>query len=84
MARNIGSTFDTISAAREATSCGRHQLGTCGGQEPDVDSWDSWQRPYVSDQPMVWQHDVFHVDGTPYRAREVELLKSLTSGEETR
>jgi len=41
--------------------------------------WDSWQRPYVTSQPAVWQHDVFHPDGTPYRKREVEIIRSLTS-----
>jgi hypothetical protein len=28
----------------------------------------------------VWQHDVFHPDGKPYREREVEIIRSLTSG----
>ena len=38
MARNIGSTFDTIlPIAREAPRR-RHQLGPCGRQEPDLDS----------------------------------------------
>jgi hypothetical protein len=32
----------------------------------------------VTDQPMVWQHDVFHTDGTPYRQREVEIIRELT------
>jgi hypothetical protein len=26
----------------------------------------------------VWQHDVFHTDGTPYRQREVEIIRELT------
>jgi hypothetical protein len=26
----------------------------------------------------VWQHDVFHPDGTPYRQREVEIIRTLT------
>jgi hypothetical protein len=29
---------------------------------------------------MVWQHDVFRSDGTPYRQREVEIIRNLTSG----
>jgi hypothetical protein len=41
--------------------------------------WDSWQRPYVLEQPPIWFHDVFHPDGTPYRQREAELIRSLTS-----
>jgi hypothetical protein len=32
---------------------------------------DSWQRPYVLRPPVVWFHDLFHPNGTPYRAREI-------------
>jgi len=39
--------------------------------------WDSWQRPYVLEQPPVWFHDVFHPDGTPYREREAELIRDF-------
>jgi hypothetical protein len=28
---------------------------------------------------MLWQHDVFHPDGTPYRQREIEIIRNLTS-----
>jgi hypothetical protein len=34
----------------------------------------------VTDKPATWQHDVFHPDGKPYREREVEIIRSLTSG----
>jgi hypothetical protein len=34
----------------------------------------------VDHQPTIWFHDVFHPDGTPYRQREVEIIRSLTSG----
>jgi hypothetical protein len=27
---------------------------------------------------MLWFHDVFRKDGTPYNEKEVELIKSLT------
>ena len=30
------------------------------------------------DQPVLWFHDVFHVDGTPYRQHEAELIRQLT------
>jgi hypothetical protein len=42
--------------------------------------WDSWQHPYVEDQPAIWFHDVFYADGKPYRQREVDLIRSLTGG----
>jgi hypothetical protein len=39
--------------------------------------WDSWQRFYVLEQPAAWFHDVLHADGTPYRQREMDLIRSL-------
>ena len=40
--------------------------------------WDSWQRPYTLQAPLVWFHDLLHRDGTPYREREAEMLRELT------
>ena len=41
--------------------------------------WDSWRRPYVLEPPPVWFHEVFYPDGRPYREREIEIIRSLTS-----
>jgi len=35
--------------------------------------------PYALEQPAAWFHDVLHADGTPYRQREVDLIRKLTS-----
>jgi hypothetical protein len=40
--------------------------------------WDSWQHPYVREQPAVWFHEVLHADGTPYLAEEAALFRRLT------
>jgi hypothetical protein len=79
MARNIGSTFDTILPLAKKYHVGAINWGLVAGKSQTWIPWDSWQRPYVSDQPMVWQHDVFYPDGRPYREREVEIIKALTS-----
>jgi hypothetical protein len=79
MARNIGSTFDTILPIAKREHVGAINWGLVAGKSQTWIPWDSWQRPYVSDQPMTWQHDVFHPEGTPYREREVEIIKSLTT-----
>jgi hypothetical protein len=34
----------------------------------------------VLEQPPIWFHDVFHPDGTPYRQREADIIRNLTSG----
>jgi hypothetical protein len=83
MARNIGSTFDTILPIARQHHVGAINWGLVAGKSQTWIPWDSWQRPYVSDQPAVWQHDVFHADGKPYRQREVEIIRSLTSGKST-
>jgi hypothetical protein len=80
MARNIGSTFDTILPIARQHHVGAINWGLVAGKSQTWIPWDSWQHPYVSDQPAVWQHDVFHADGTPYRQREVEIIRNLTSG----
>jgi len=80
MARNIGSTFDTILPIAKREHVGAINWGLVAGKSQTWIPWDSWQRPYVTDQPMTWQHDVFYADGKPYREREVEIIKALTSG----
>ncbi|MGA8669585.1 MAG: 1,4-beta-xylanase [Terracidiphilus sp.] len=79
MARNIGSTFDTVLPIAKREHVGAINWGLVAGKSQTWIPWDSWQRPYVSDQPAIWQHDVFHPDGKPYREREVELIRNLTT-----
>jgi hypothetical protein len=80
MARNIGSTFDTILPIARQNHVGAINWGLVAGRSQTWIPWDSWQHPYISEQPAVWQHDVFHADGTPYRQRELEIIRNLTSG----
>ena len=79
MARNIGSTFDTILPIAKEHHVGAINWGLVAGKSQTWIPWDSCQRPYVNEQPAVWQHDVFHADGTPYRQREVEMIRKLTA-----
>ena len=81
MARNIGSTFDTILPLAKKYHVGAINWGLVAGKSQTWIPWDSWQRPYVTDQPTLWQHDVFHPDGKPYREREAEIIRSLTAAE---
>ncbi len=79
MARGAGSTFDTILPIAHKYRVGAINWGLVAGKSQTYLPWDSWQRPYVNEQPTVWFHDVFHTDGKPYREREVEIIRSLTS-----
>ena len=79
MARGAGSTFDTILPIASREHVGAINWGFVAGKTQTYFPWDSWKRPYVEDPPTVWFHDVFHPDGTLYRVREGEIIRSLTA-----
>ena len=79
MARGAGSTFDTVLPVARKYRVGAINWGLVAGRSQTYLPWDSWRRPYVAEKPTVWFHDVFHPDGKPYRQREVEIIRSLTS-----
>jgi hypothetical protein len=79
MARGNGSTFDTILPIAEKYRVAAINWGFVKGKSQTNLPWDSWTRPYVLTQPNVWHHDIFLPDGKPYREREVEIIKALTS-----
>ena len=78
MARGAGSTFDTVLPVAKKYHVAAINWGLVAGKSQTYLPWDSWQHPYVLEQPPVWFHDVFHPDGTPYRQREAEIFRSLT------
>jgi hypothetical protein len=78
MARGNGSTFDTILPIAKQYHVAAINWGFVAGKTQTYLPWDSWQRPYVLTQPAVWFHEVFRQDDTPYRQREVDLIRELT------
>jgi hypothetical protein len=79
MARGAGSLFDTVLPIAKKYRVAAINWGLVAGKSQTYLPWDSWQRPYVDRQPTIWFHDVFHSDGKPYREREVEIIRNLTS-----
>ena len=79
MARGVGSLFDTILPIAQKHRVAAINWGLVQGKTQTHLPWDSWYRPYTLQQPTVWFHEVFHPDGTPYRQREAELIRSLTA-----
>jgi hypothetical protein len=75
MARGVGSLFDTILPVAKQFRVGAINWGFVAGKTQTYLPWDSWQRPYVLEQPPVWFHDIFYADGKPYRQREVEIIR---------
>jgi hypothetical protein len=78
MARTVGSTIDQILPLAKKNRVAAFNWGLVDGKEQTRYPWDSWQHPYVSAEPPVWLHDIFHADGTPYRAREIEIIRALS------
>lgn len=78
MARGVGSLFDTILPIAKREHVGAINWGFVAGKTQTYLPWDSWQRPYVLEKPPVWFHDIFYPDGTPYRPREVKIIRELT------
>ncbi len=79
MARGAGSLFDTVLPAAKKYRVAAINWGLVAGKSQTYLPWDSWQRPYVEHPPTIWFHDVFFSDGKPYREREAEIIRSLTS-----
>jgi hypothetical protein len=78
MARPAGSTFDAILPIAKAHNVAAINWGFVVGKTQTNLPWDSWQRPYVLQPPVVWFHEVLKADGTPYRPQEAIILRQLT------
>lgn len=79
MARGAGSTIDTALPIAKRRNIGMFNWGFVSGKTQTIMPWDSWQRPYTLRPPTLWFHDLLHPDGTPYRAREIATIKSLSA-----
>jgi len=78
MARSAGSTFDGVLPVAKKHHVGAINWGLVSGKTQTTYPWESWNHPYVLDQPQVWFHDIFRADGTPYRTSEAQLIRNLT------
>jgi hypothetical protein len=78
MARPAGSTFDAILPIAKQERVAAINWGFVAGKTQTYYPWESWDHPYVKNQPPVWFHEVLRSDGTPYRQAEVDLIRKLT------
>jgi hypothetical protein len=83
MARGAGSTVDTVLPIGKRRNIGMFNWGFVDGKTQTTLPWDSWQRPYTLRPPTVWFHDLLHRDGTPYRTREIEIIRRLSAAPKT-
>jgi hypothetical protein len=76
MARGNGSTFDGSLPIGKKYNVAMINWGFVDGKTQTRLPWDSWQKPYVLNEPTIWFHEVFRSDGTPYRQRETDLIRA--------
>jgi len=79
MARANGSTFETFLPIAKKYNVGMYNWGFVNGKTQTIFPWDSWDTTYV-DEPVLWFHDVFETDGTPYKMEEIKLIKGILTG----
>jgi len=77
MARTRGSLFETALPIFKRHGVGALNWGLVKGKTNTIFAWDAPMPD--KDEPPVWFHDVFRPDGSPYSAKEVEFLKSITA-----
>lgn len=78
MARGNGSTFDTVLPIAKREHVAAINWGLVAGKTQTYLPWDSWRRPYITEKPTVWFHEVFREDDSPYRQHEIDLIRELT------
>jgi len=79
MARSAGSTVDGVTPLGKKLDVGMVNWGFVSGKTQTIFPWDSWQKPYTLQPPVIWFHDLFNPDGTPYRQREAEIFRALSA-----
>jgi hypothetical protein len=76
MARPHNSTFSTILPMLKKEHVGGINWGLVTGKTNTMYAWDN-PMPQGG-EPTLWFHDIFRKDGTPYKADEVEFIRSIT------
>lgn len=78
MARGNKSTFQNTLPVAKKHKVAAINWGLVAGKSQTFLPWDSWEKPYVGREPTIWFHEVFRIDGTPYKQEEVDLIRELT------
>jgi hypothetical protein len=79
MARPMGSRVDPILGYLKDERVGAYNWGFVNGKTQTIFPWDSWDKKYTA-EPSPWFHDILRQDGTPFDAKEVDYIKSVTRG----
>jgi hypothetical protein len=74
MARPNKSTFQACLPVGKKYKVAMINWGFVNGKSQTIYPWDSWKKSYHSEPPL-WFHDIFRMDGTPYKAEEAAFIK---------
>lgn len=69
--RQSGNTFESILPLFSKNRIGWYHWGLVAGRTQTYMHWGSKR---ATPMPKIWQHDVFHEDGTSYDTKEMELV----------
>ncbi len=78
MARGNNSTFQGSLPVAQKYRVGAYNWGLVDGKTQTKMPWDSWDKKYTAD-PVLWFHEIFNRDGSPYRMEEAEFIKAKTT-----
>ncbi|MGN6292999.1 MAG: 1,4-beta-xylanase [Chitinophagaceae bacterium] len=78
MARGNNSYFESSLPIAQKYKVGAINWGLVDGKSQTKYAWDSWTKQYNTEPPL-WFHEIFHTNGKPYKEKEVELIRKLTS-----
>jgi hypothetical protein len=76
MARTKNSRFETHLPVFQKYDVGAINWGLVAGKSNTIYAWDAPQKD--GGEPKEWFHDIFRADGTPYRPKEIAVLRRLT------
>ena len=72
MARTRGSLFETHLPLFKQKKVGCYHWGLVAGR---TQTHLPWGTPFGAPEPRLWFHDVFHTDGRPYNADEIDVIR---------
>ncbi len=77
LARTLDCTVEGILPIAKRRNVGAYTWGLVAGKTQTYLPWDSWDHPYA-DPPGTWFHDLLRPGGAPYRADEIDTIRTLT------
>jgi hypothetical protein len=75
MARSMDSRFETHLPFFKENKVGCLNWGLVAGR---TQTYYPWGSPKGAPEPKLWFHDIFRTDGSPFNAREIQLIKMTT------